>query len=299
MNKDQLDGLIALKTVAEKRNFRAAADELNITPSAISQSIKQLESRFGVALLTRTTRSTRLTEAGSRFLDQAGPAIDQILTAIANVGAYAQEPSGTLRLNMPRMLYPSYLAPSIASFIKKYPKVTVDLFFEDQTSNIFENGFDAGIRLSDILAKDVVATKLFGPIRFVVVASPKYLEKTERPKHPQDLLTHNCLRPRLGTYLYDRWEFEDKGKEFQVHVKGNLIFNDSLLMLQAAADGLGLAYTTEEAAQEKIKTKKLEIVLEKYITSSEGFYLYYPRKSQVLPKLRAFIEHIKKELHHG
>lgn len=295
MQLDQLNGLLALKAVADARNFTAAARQFRVSPSAISQAIKQLEQRLGVALLSRTTRSTSLTEAGERFLSQAGPALDHVLAALADVGTYAQSPTGLLRLNLPRQIYRFYMAPLIASFTRKHPQIAVELFFEDQQSDVVEKGFDAGIRLSDILAKDVVAIKLFGPIRFVTAASPQYLDRMGRPKHPEDLLAHNCICPRLGAGLYERWEFEHKGKEFEVQVKGTLIMNNSFLMLDAAADGAGIIYTTEHAIRDKVRSAKLEIVLNQYASSSEGFYLYYPKRSQVLPKLRAFIEHIKNE----
>jgi len=294
MDNAQLDGLLALKLVAEKRNFSAAAKELGMSPSGISQVIKQLEARVGLALLTRTTRSTTLTEAGEQFLTQAGPAIDQILAALEGVNSYADKVSGLLRLNMSRIIYPTYLAPVVTSFREKYPDVCVEIFFEDQTSDVVESGFDAGVRHSDILAKDMVAVRLSGPVKFVTAGAPKYFKKMGRPKHPKDLLSHDCLRPRVGqSGLYDRWEFEHKGKEFQVQVKGTLIMNDSSIMHNAAVDGAGIIYTVEDAIAEKVKTGKLEIVLSQYATSSSGFYLYYPQRSQVQPKLRAFIEHIK------
>lgn len=196
---------------------------------------------------------------------------------------------------MPQHAYPLFMAPLVASFIQKYPEITVELFFENKTSDIVEKGFDAGIRLSDILARDMVAIKLLGPIRFVTAASPEYFDKRGRPKHPQDLLSHNCIRARLGAGLYERWEFEHKGKAFQVQVHGSLIFNDSLLMLDAAVDGGGIIYTTEEAIKDKVRARKLEIVLSPFASTSAGFYLYYPKRSHVLPKLRAFIDHIKSE----
>ena len=163
MHLDQLNGLLALKAVADTRNFSAAARLFGVSPSAVSQTIKQLEQRLGIALLARTTRSTSLTEAGEMFLSQAGPALDHILAALEDVGTYAQKPSGLLRLNLPRQVYPSYIAPLLANFARKHPEITVELFFEDQVTDIVGKGFDAGIRLSDILAKDVVALKLFGP----------------------------------------------------------------------------------------------------------------------------------------
>jgi len=293
MQLDQLNGLLALKIVADTRSFTKAAKQFDVSPSAVSQTIKLLEQRLGIALLSRTTRSTSLTEAGEQFLAQAGPALDHILAALEEVSTYAEKPSGILRLNLPRQIYPSYMAPIIRSFAKKYPEIDVELFFEDQQSDVVDKGFDAGIRLSDILAKDMVAIKLVGPVSFVAAASSKYLNKAGRPKHPQDLLGHRCICPRLGSGPYDRWEFEQKGKDLEVHVKAHLIVNDALLMLDAAADGLGIVYTTKNAIEDRIRRNELEVVLGQYATSSSGFYLYFPKRSQVLPKLRAFIDHVK------
>ena len=295
MYHEQLNGLLALKTVAETRNFTAAAKMLRLSPSAVSQTIKQLEQRLGVALLARTTRSTSLTEAGRTFLEQAGPAMDQILTALETVGAYAEKPSGVLRLNLPRLIYPFYLRPLVASFIRKYPEITVELFLEDQASDVIGTGFDAGIRLSDILAQDVVAIKLFGPVRFVTAASAHYWDSRGRPTHPKDLLSHDCIRPRLGDGPYEHWEFEHRGEKFQVLVDGSLILNDSLVMLDAARDGMGVVYAPEAVIRDDVRAGRLEIALPAFASISAGFYLYYPKRSQVLPKLRAFIEHVRDE----
>lgn len=294
MNKNQLDGLLALKLVADKRSFTAAANELGISPPAVSQIIKQLESRLGVALLARTTRSTHLTEAGERFLSQAGPALDEILTAMEGVGDYASRPSGLLRLNLPRAIYPGYMAPLITSFRKKYPEISVELYFQDEGTDVVAQGFDAGVRLSDTLARDMVAVKLYGPVRFVTSGAPKYLNAAGRLKHPRDLLTHNCLRIRFGDAdIYNRWEYVEKGNDFSVHVNGTLIMNDVFMLANAAVDGAGLIYTTEDSISDQLKNGKLETVLDPYAATSTGFYLYYPRRSQVLPKLRAFIDHIR------
>jgi DNA-binding transcriptional LysR family regulator len=293
MDKNQLDGLLALKLVADKRNFTAAAKALRVSPQAISKMIKQLEQRLGVTLLTRTTRTTSPTEAGERFLRQAGPALDQILAAMEDTGNSAEKPAGRLRLNLPPSIYNNYLKRVVTTFIKKYPEVCVELCFENAATDIFKRGFDAGIRVSDILAKDMVALKLFGPIRFVVASSPKYLAKAGRPKHPKDLLTHDCIRVGVGDRVYDRWEFESKGKAFEVQIKGTLITNDSNLATDAAIDGLGFIYTTEDAIADKVTSGKLEIVLNSYAPTSDGYYIYYPQVSQVHPKLRAFIDHMK------
>lgn len=292
MTKDQLDGLLALKLVAERRSFTAAASALGISPSAISQIIRQVERRVGVALFTRTTRSMSLTEAGERFLAQAAPAITQIMDAMEDLRSYARKPAGLLRINAPRAVY-SYLAAVLTSFNEHYPDITVELCFEDGQSDIVGGGFDAGIRLSDILAKDMIALKLYGPVKFVTSAAPSYLQRQGRPKHPKDLLSHNCLRNRLGQRLYDDWEFEHKGKDFQVQVTGSLIFNDSTLMMKAAVDGAGVIYNAEDAIREEVSAGRLEVILKPFAATSTGFYLYYPRQSHASPKLRAFIEHVK------
>jgi DNA-binding transcriptional LysR family regulator len=293
MDKNQLDGLLALKLVADKRNFTAAAKTLRVSPSAISKMIRQLEARLGVTLLTRTTRATSLTEAGERFLSQAGPALELILAAMADAGSSAEKPAGRLRLNVPQLIYPNFLKAVVATFVKKYPGVTVEIFIENAATNIFERRFDAGIRVSEILAQDMVALKLLGPIRWVAAGAPKYLDKFGRPEHPKDLLSHDCICVGAGDRVYDRWEFEKAGKEFAVQVRGSLIMNDATLALEAALDGLGLLYTSEVALLDKVEARNLEIVLDQYAATSTGIYLYYPQRSQVHPKLRAFIEHVK------
>lgn len=294
MRIDQLNGLMALRAVAGTRNFTQAARQLAVSSSAVSQSIKQLEQRLGVALLARTTRTTSLTPAGEEFLNQAGPALDQVLDALEDVGEHSKRPSGVLRINLPRHIYQIYLVPVIASFMLKHPEITLDLTFDDRQSEDFGKGCDAKILLSDFIAVDLVALKLFGPIRFVTAAAPGYLEKRGRPSHPRDLLSHNCIRAYCeGETIYDRWEFEEKGKEFEVHVRGNLILNDTLTMIDAAVEGAGVIYTMADAISGQVQSGGLEVILKPYSSSSTGFYLYYPNPSKVLPRLRAFIDHLK------
>ncbi|MGF6233542.1 DNA-binding transcriptional LysR family regulator [Inquilinus ginsengisoli] len=297
MDKNQLDGLLALKLIADKRSFTAAAKTLKVSPSAISKMIRQFEARLGVTLLTRTTRATSLTEAGERFLSQAGPALELILAAMKDAGNFAEKPAGRLRLNIPQLIYPNFLKAVVLSFVKKYPDVTVELFFENAATNIFERGFDAGIRVSDILAQDMVALKLFGPVRWVIAGAPGYFDKFGRPEHPKDLLSHGCICVGAGERVYDRWEFESEDKEFAVQVTGSLIMNDATLALDAALGGVGLLYASENAIIDKIEAGNLEVVLDRYAATSTGVYLYYPRRSQVHPKLRAFIEHVKEYQH--
>lgn len=295
MKTDQFDGILALKLIAEKKSFTAAAEELQISPPAISKMITQLEKRMKISLLTRTTRAVSLTEAGQRFLEQAAPAMDQIIQAQENALSSMKRPSGLLRLNMPSIFYPFYFKDYINSFVEKYPDIKVEVYAEDSASDIFENGFDAGIRASDILAKDMVAIKLFGPIKFVTTASPKYLNKMGRPKHPKDLLNHNCIKHRFGhgSGIYERWEFTDKGKDIEVRIDGNLTLNDAQLERYAALDGAGILYSVYEVIEEDIKNKRLELVLAPYHSVIDGFYLYFPKNSQSQPKLRAFIDHVK------
>lgn len=293
MQLDQLNGLLALKAVSETRNFTAAAKMFDVSASAISQTIKQLESRLGVTLLARTTRSTSLTEAGEVFLREAGPALERILGALDHVGTFAKKPAGLLRLNMPKLVYVSYLAPLVAGFLKKYPDVSIELCFDDRQVDVVSRGYDAGIRLSDILAKDVAAYKLAGPIAFIAAASPSYLKQAGRPKHPRDLLNHRCICPLLDAGAYDRWEFTENGKEFSVHVSPAITMNDSVLLLEAAAAGLGVVYATTDGVRDYVRKGKLEVLLPDYAAISTGFFLYYPSVSQALPKLRAFIDHIR------
>jgi len=293
MEKDQLDGLLAFSLVAEKHSFTAAAETLRISPSAVSKLIKQLETRLGVTLLTRTTRATSLTEAGEKFFSKSAPALESIFVAMKEAGSLGEKPAGRLRLNVPQMIYPNYLKRVVETFNAKYPDVTVEIFFENAATNIFEKGFDAGIRVSNILAQDLVAIKLFGPIRYVVAGAPQYFKKFGRPEHPKDLLTHACLCVGSGVRVYDRWEFESEGKSFMVQVSGALITNDMMVATDAALDGRGLIFVSEDSIADKVESGSLEIVLRQYAETSDGIYLYYPQRSQVHPKLRVFIEHIK------
>ncbi len=293
MDKNKFDGLLALKLVAEKKNFSTAAEIMNVSTSALSQTVKALENRLGVPLLNRTTRSTRLTEAGENFLKEAGPAMDQIILALENIANYSTKPKGLLRINAPKAIYESYLMEKIKGFTAEYPEIDVEVFFQDGITDIVADGFDAGIRLSDILIKDMVAIKLYGPIKFVVCAAPSYLEEYGRPKRPEDLVNHQCLLSKLGNYFYDQWEFERKGKDFKVKVNGNLRLNDSLLVKQSAINGMGLFYSNYDSIKPHLETGELEVVLSQYASKSTGFYMYYPARSQVSPKLRAFIDYIK------
>jgi DNA-binding transcriptional LysR family regulator len=291
MKTDALQGLQTIKLVAEHGNFSAAAAALGVSPSAISQTVRQTEERLGVALFNRTTRSVSLTEAGSRLLEKIGPAIEEIV-AVDEAADSSGSPSGLLRVNLPKMIYRHSVKPLVEGFMARYPDVSVELFFENMPMDIVSGGFDAGVRASEILASDMIAVKLFGPVRYLVVGAPRYLDEHGRPSHPRELTAHNCLCGRIGRSLYDHWEFESSEGGFQVRVKGSLILNDAELTLDAATEGAGLAYVTDEAVRERVRSGALEVVLEDFACSTEGFYLYYPARSNNQPKLRAFVEHI-------
>lgn len=297
MEKNQFDGLIALKLVAEKKSFIAAAEELGISSAAVSKMISNLERKMGITLLTRTTRTVRLSQAGSTFLEQAGPAMEQIIIAQENAKSHAIRPSGLLRVNVPAIFYNYYMKEIIKNFLQKYPEVTFEVYSDDQASDIFEQGFDAGVRADDILAKDLIALKLSGPIEYVTAASLNYLQKHGTPKHPKELLNHNCIRLRFGSSssIYDKWEFQENKREFSVKVNGNLILNNSESIRYAALTGEGIIFTDLACIKDDVKNKKVKVILSKYQVTSTGYYLYYPHKKHISPALRAFIEHFKEQ----
>lgn len=294
MRTDLLNGLLALKWVAEKGTFTAAANEMGISTSAISQTIKQLEAQLGCVLLNRTTRSSSLTEIGHFFLQQYKPGLEQIFVAMEQLGRFTGKPWGTLRLNLPRGAWTSVIAPVLAGFQKQYPEITVEIFFQDSFADIAEGGFDAGIRPSEMTAKDMTAIRISPPFSFVVAGSPAYFKAYGRPEHPQELTQHNCVLNRFGEgTIYKRWEFVEAGRDFSVSVNGNLVINDTLVIVECALRGLGLIYTTDELIQKQVAQGELEICLSAFAPPSDGFYLYYPNLNQVSPKLRAFIDYLK------
>lgn len=294
MKIDILNGLMALKIVAEKGNFTSAAKEMGVSTSAMSQTIKKLENKLGCTLLNRTTRSISLTEIGKNFLQQYKPSLENLINSIEQLGSFTGKPIGTLRLNLPHSSWITVLKPIISGFQKKYPEIILELFFEDSLIDMVKEGFDAGIRPSEMTAGDMTAIRISQPFKYVVAGSPYYFKKYGIPKHPKDLLNHNCIQYRFGNgNIYKKWEFEKNGKDINVETKGNLVVNDSFVMIESGLNGLGLFYTTKDHIEKYLETKELVIVLEDYSPHSEGYYLYYPSISQVSPKLRAFIDYIK------
>jgi DNA-binding transcriptional LysR family regulator len=297
MQRDLLDGVVAFLRVAERRSFTAAAAELGVSAQAVSQTIRQLEARIGVPLLARTTRSVSLTEAGGRFLADAKPGAESIEAAFRSAAAMGERPTGHLRLNVPRIALAGLIEPLLPGFAAAYPKVTIEVFVEDRLANIVEDGFDAGVRLGEIVDADMVAVRLTRPERMTVVGSPDYLARRGRPQIPADLKEHSCVNFRNTARgdLY-RWEFDVDGREIEVAVAGTVVVNDSGLVVGSAAMGLGLGYTLTSAAAALVERGLLEPVLEAYCPETPGFFLYFPSRAQVLPKLRAFIEFTRSHL---
>jgi len=288
-----LDGIEAFLSVARYRSFRRAAADLAVTPSAISQAVRTLEARIGAALFLRTTRSVGLTEAGERFLARAKPAFEELVAASEVARDLGQQPAGLLRLTMPRAVVPVLLEPLIASFCEAYPQVEVEIDASETLIDLASNGFDAGIRLGPFIAADMIAVRLTPPFRFVVVGSPAYLARSGRPRRPDDLRHHACLRLRRSGGALALWTLKDNETAIDIAVSGPLIANDFPTLLGAAIEGMGLAQVPEPIAAGVIRAGKLVHVLQSYAPSAPGVFLYYPSRRQMMPKLRALIDHAK------
>lgn len=288
-----LDGVEAFLSVAQHRSFRRAATELGVTPSAVSQAIRALEARLGAALFIRTTRSVGLTEAGERFLARARPAFEELIAASGAARELGQRPAGLLRLTVPRSVVPILLEPLVASFCRAFPEIEVELAASEELVDLAAEGFDAGIRLGQFIAPDMVAVRLTKPLPLVIVGSPAYLARRGRPERPDDLREHACLRLRRSNGALASWSLEDKGRPIEIVVSGPFIANDFPTMLGAAIEGVGLAQVPAPLATGAVTTGKLVHVLEQFSPMTPGVFLYYPGHRQIMPKLRAFIDHVK------
>jgi DNA-binding transcriptional LysR family regulator len=288
-----LDGVEAFLSVALHRNFRRAAAELGVTPSAISQAIRTLESRVGATLFLRTTRSVGLTEAGERFLARAKPAFEELVAASQIARDLGQRPSGLLRLTAPRAALPILVTPLIASFSRAYPEVEVEIVASEELVDLAAEGFDAGVRLGQFIAADMVAVRLTRAFPLIVVASPGYLKQHGRPKHLGDLRDHACLRMRRTIGAVAPWTVVDRNKAVEAVVTGPLIANDFITVLSGAMEGMGLAQVPEPIALASLKAGLLERVLETFAPTTPGMFLYYPSRHQMMPKLRALVDHVK------
>src|SRR6266436_4147756 len=288
-----LDGVEAALSVARHRSFRRAAAELGVTPSAISQAVRTLEARVGVALFARTTRSVGLTEAGQRFLERAAPAFDELVAAAEAARDLGQSPTGLLRLAAPRAVVPLILEPAIASFCQAYPEIELEIAASDEMVDLAAGRFDAGIRLGQFIAPDMVVVRLTPPFPFVAVGAPDYLARHGRPERLDELRHHACLRLRRSNGAIAPWPFIDGNKAVEAIVSGPLIAHDQPTLLGAALQGLGLAQVPGPLAKDAVAECRLEALLTPFAVTTPGVFLYYPSRRQALPKLRAFIEHMK------
>jgi DNA-binding transcriptional LysR family regulator len=293
IERGALHGVEWFLRVAERSSFRAAATDLGVTPSAVSQGVRALEARLGVALFTRTTRSVGLTEAGQRFLERARPAFQEIIAARSAASDLAAKPSGLLRLAVPRAVVPVVLRPLLASFCAAYPEVSVEIAASEELVDLARDGFDAGIRLGEFIASDMVAVRLTPSFRLIVVARPSYLVGAGRPRKPADLASRACVRMRRSGGTLANWRLQEGGRPIDLVVSGPLIVHDYSSMLDAALAGAALAQVPEPIAREHVAAGRLEEVLGKYAPSTLGVFLYFPNRKQVSPKLRAFIEHAR------
>ncbi|MDX0154769.1 LysR family transcriptional regulator [Sinorhizobium meliloti] len=280
--------------VAEEDNFRAAADRLGVTRSAVSQGIRRLEDAFGTTLVTRTTRSVRLTEAGERLREALSQPLSDIGTALDRV-AGEDEPRGLLRIAVTSIAEQFLSGPLIASFAQAHPKVAIDVTVTDEEFDIVAAGFDAGVRLGEVIEQDMIAVPLTGDQRELAVAAPTYLAVRGTPAHPRELVRHRCIgwrrAPNVAPY---RWEFEENGVPFDVAVEPQITTNDLRFMLRSALCGAGITFATEETFRPFVETGELVPLLQDFLPPFPGFFLYFPQRRNMTPKMRALIEHVRR-----
>jgi DNA-binding transcriptional LysR family regulator len=284
MARENISDLIAFLAVAREQSFTKAAAQLGVSQSALSHTVRGLEERLGVRLLTRTTRSVAPTQAGERLLRTAGPRLAEIEAELDGLSEFREKPAGTIRITAGVHVTDTILWPKLRTFLADYPDIKVEIALDENLTNIVEQRFDAGVRLGEQVAKDMIAVRISPDVRFAVIGAPSYFASRPRPMTPQDLLGHTCINLRLPTYggLY-AWEFERDGQELAVRVEGQLVFNGIFQVPNAAADGFGLAHVPEDIALPHIASGRLERVLEDWCPSWTGYHLYYPSRRQSSP----------------
>lgn len=285
-----LNALAAFLAVARRRSFAGAARDLGVSTSALSQSVRQLEARLGATLLTRTTRRVALTDAGQRLLADAGPAVDQALESMRSVGARPGEVTGRVRLSVPDVAADLILGDLLPTFAERHPRVEVDVQVENRFVDIVGEGFDAGIRLTEAIERDMVQVRVMGPGRFVVAGAPSYLARRGTPQKPEELLQHACIGIRTSSCGRYAWELERGKRTWRVPVEGPVTTNGNALRRQLAVSGGGLIYTLEAQIAGELAAGRLRLVLEPFAAAVPGFFLYFPSRSQVSPAFRAFVD---------
>ncbi|NQD91451.1 LysR family transcriptional regulator [Pseudomonas sp. CrR25] len=296
MRQDHLDGLLTFIAVAEEKGFSAAAVKLGVSPSAVSQSIRNLEQRLGLVLFNRTTRSVSLTEIGERYLERVQPALEQLTSASRELGREADHPSGLLRINIPRAAHLIVLQPVLRRFMAAYPEIKLEIRVENLLVDIVSQGFDAGIRFGEAVEKDMVAIAVGPPLQVQVIAAPEYLARHGVPARPQELLVHDCIGFRHTTSgQIERWAFAQGEEKYDLQPKGRLILNDSEILVRSALDGLGIAYMINGYIEPFIEQGRLVRLLADWSPPFPALHLYYPDRRRVPAKLRALIDFLRSE----
>jgi DNA-binding transcriptional LysR family regulator len=296
MAREDFNDLLWFLALAEDRSFTKAAAKLGITQSTLSHTIKRLETRLGLRLLTRTTRSVSLTEAGERLFDALLPRITAIRGELEALSDLRDKPAGTVRITLSDHALETVVWPKLQPILKDYPDIRVELSRDNGLRNIVEDGFDAGVRLGESIEKDMIAVRIGPDWRMLLVASPAYLADKPRPQHPQDLVGHNCINMRqtTGGGLY-AWEFEKDGQELRVRVEGQLTFNTSYPMVDAAVKGLGVAYVPDDLVAAELSAGTLVTLLEDWTPPFPGYYLYYPSRHQNAPAFRLIVDALRQK----
>ncbi|WP_375777163.1 LysR family transcriptional regulator [Bradyrhizobium sp. ma5] len=294
MARHDINDLIAFLAVARERSFTRAAAQLGVSQSALSHTMRALEERLGVRLLTRTTRSVAPTEAGERLLQSVGPRFEEIEAELTALNALREKPAGTIRINAGEHAAETILWPALEKFLPRYPDIKVELTVDNGLANIVAERFDAGVRLGEQLAKDMIAVRIAPDFRMVVVGAPSYFKRRDRPKRPQDLTQHACINIRLPTFggIY-AWEFEKRGRPIKVRVDGQLVFNSTALRIKAALAGLGLAYVAEDQVQAQLARGQLVQVLDDWCAPFPGYHLYYPSRRQSSPAFALLVDALR------
>ena len=294
MQRSDLADLTVFAAIARHGSFRRAALELGVSTSALSHALRGLETRMGLRLLHRTTRSVTPTEAGAALLARIGPALAEIAEAVGAAGAFRATLGGALRINAPRSACRFVLMPLVARYLARYPAVRVEVVADDAMTDVVAGGFDAGVRFGEHLAGDMIAVALGGAQRFAVVGSPDYLAGRSHPEGPDDLGRHLCIRQRFPGGAIYRWELEKEGRAVAVSVDGPLIVNDQEMIVQAALAGLGLGLVFEEGVVEHLASGRLVRLMPDWCPSFPGLFLYYAGRRQIPPPLQAFIDLVRR-----
>jgi DNA-binding transcriptional LysR family regulator len=292
--RSNVNDLLAFIEVARARSFTKAAAKMGVSQSALSHTMRQLEERLGVRLLTRTTRAVSPTEAGERLLQSIAPHFDEIELGIEALSAMRDKPAGTIRIVAADYAISHVLWPKLEKFLPKYPDIKVELILDNGLTDIVTERYDAGVRMGEHLEKDMVSARIGPDFQLAVIGKPSYFDSNPVPKHPKDLVRHTCINFRLPTSggLY-AWEFEENGREFKVRVEGQLAFNNIFHAVDAALAGFGLAYVPEEIARPYVAQGRLTRVLKSYSPAWEGYHLYYPSRRHSSPAFAALVDALR------